>query len=339
MASEKKGAKELFDHYVDAGGNFVDTVDLYTNGTSETWLGEFVKDRALRDKIVIATKFSYNGEPGNPNAGGNGRKHILNAVDGSLKRMNTDYIELYFLHTWDTLTRPEEVMRTLDDLVQQGKIRHIGLSDVLAWYASRAQTIAEWRGYEAISALQMEYSLTERNIENEYIDLGQQTGMGEMVWSPLASELLSGKYKPSESEVKGEGRLASIANSGNPDFDKFTDKNWEIVKAFEEVSKEVDQPMAAVAINWVANRPGVSSVILGATKLNQLEQTVGALDFNIPQELANKLDEVSKPDQQFPYTFFTPGIQSMLTGGTKVGDKPSSYGKTNFIDAAPAGVE
>ena len=285
----------------------MDSVDLYTNGTSETWLGEFVKDRALRDKIVIATKFSYNGEPGNPNAGGNGRKHILNAVDGSLKRMNTDYIDLYFLHTWDTLTRPEEVMRTLDDLVQQGKIRHIGLSDVLAWYASRSQTIAEWRGYEPISALQMEYSLTERNIENEYIYLGQQTGMGEMVWSPLASELLSGKYKPSESEVKGEGRLASIANSGNPDFDKFTDKNWEIVKALEEVSKEVDQPMAAVAINWVANRPGVSSVILGATILNQLEQTVGALDFNIPQELANKLDEVSKPTSSFLIRFLPRG--------------------------------
>ncbi len=266
--AEKSGAKELFDHYVDAGGNFIDTADLYTNGTSETWLGEFVKDRGLRDKVVIASKFSYNGDPGNPNGGGNGRKHILKAVEGSLQRMGTDYIDLYFLHTWDTFTRPEEVMRTLDDLVKAGKIRHVGLSDVPAWYASRAQTLAEWRGYEPVSALQMEYSLTERNIENEYIDLGQQLGMGIMVWSPLASGLLSGKYKPSENKVAGEGRLAALAGSGNPAFDKFTDKNWQIVKVLEEVSKEIGQPMASVAINWVANRPGVSSVILGATKLN-----------------------------------------------------------------------
>ncbi|MEO1054165.1 MAG: aldo/keto reductase [Bacteroidota bacterium] len=337
--AEKDGAKALFNHYVDAGGNFIDTADLYTNGTSESWLGEFVKERNLRDKIVIATKFSYNAEPGNPNAGGNGRKNILRAVEGSLKRMGTDYIDLYFLHTWDTLTRPEEVMRTMDDLVRDGKVRHIGLSDVPAWYASRAQTIADWRGYEPVSALQMEYSLTERNIENEYIDMGQELGMGVMVWSPLASGLLSGKYKPSESKVEGEGRLASLAASGNPAFAKFTDKNWKVVSALEKVASEINQPMATVAINWVANRPGVSSVILGATKLSQLEQTTSSLDFEIPEVLMTELNEASQPDLQFPYTFFTPGMQSMLAGSTKVGDKPGSYKKTNFIDAAPAGVE
>ena len=337
--AEKEGAKELFDHYVDAGGNFIDTADLYTNGTSEQWLGEFVKERGLRDKIVIATKFTFNAEPGNPNAGGNGRKNILRAVEGSLKRMGTDYIDLYFLHAWDSLTRPEEVMRTLDDLVSAGKIRHVGLSDVPAWYASRAQTLAEWRNYEPISALQMEYSLVERNIENEYIDLGRETGMGIMVWSPLASGLLSGKYKPSENKVEGEGRLASLADSGNPAFAKFTDRNWRIVSALEEVAKEMDQPMASVAINWVANRPGVSSVILGATKLAQLQQTTNALDFEIPDALATKLDEASQREMNFPYTFFVPGMQAMVTGGAKVGSKPFSYAQPLWIDAAPVGVE
>ena len=152
--SDKETARQLFNAYADAGGNFFDTADLYTNGTSETWLGEFVAERGLRDKAVIATKFTYNGEPGNPNAGGNGRKNILRAVEGSLKRLGTDYIDLYILHTWDRVTPAEEVMRTLDDLVRAGKIRHAGLSDVPAWYASRAQTLADWRGYEPISALQ-----------------------------------------------------------------------------------------------------------------------------------------------------------------------------------------
>ncbi|MEM8901486.1 MAG: aldo/keto reductase [Bacteroidota bacterium] len=337
--AEKAGAKELFDTYIDAGGNFLDTADLYTNGTSESWLGEFVKERGLRDKVVIASKFSYNAEPGNPNAGGNGRKNILRAVEGSLKRLDTDYLDLYFLHTWDTMTRPEEVMRTLDDLVSAGKVRHIGLSDVPAWYASRAQSIAEWRGYEPISTLQMEYSLVERNIENEFIDLGQQLGMGMMVWSPLGSGLLSGKYKPSKGEVSGEGRLASLANSGNPAFDKFTERNWEIVRTLEEVANEIDRPMAAVAINWVANQAGVSSVILGATKLYQLQETLTSLEFQIPQSLMQKLNQVSKPDLLFPYSFFIPSMQFMLTGGTQVGDKPVNYHKKNFIDAAPAEVE
>ena len=337
--AEKSGAKELFDAYIDAGGNLLDTADLYTNGTSEQWLGEFIKDRSLRDKTVIASKFSYNAEPGNPNAGGNSRKNLLRAVEGSLKRLDTDYIDLYFLHTWDTLTKPQEVMRTLDDLVSSGKVRHIGLSDVPAWYAAKAQTIAEFRGYEPVSVLQMEYSLVERTIENEYIDLGLDSGMGIMVWSPLASGLLSGKYKPSANEVSGEGRLATVAGSGNPAFEKFTDRNWEIVSALEKVANEINQPMASVAINWVANRPGVANVILGATKLQQLEQTMKALDFDIPVALMEQLTEASNVPASFPYSFFTPSMQSMLTGGAKVGDKPAGYRKNTFIDAAPAGVE
>lgn len=337
--AEKSGAKELFDHYVDAGGNFIDTADLYTNGTSETWLGEFIKDRSLRDKLVVATKFSFGAEPGNPNAGGNSRKNILRAVEGSLKRLVTDYIDLYFLHCWDTLTKPEEVIRTLDDLVSAGKIRHIGLSDVPGWYAARAQSIAEWRGYEPVSVMQLEYSLVERNIEHEHIPLGQELGMGVMVWSPLASGLLSGKYKPSEGKVEGEGRLASLANSGNPAFEKFTERNWKIVSALEEVAKELDKPMASVAINWVANRPGVANVILGATKLHQLDETLTALDFDIPAALNTKLEEASNYSVPFPYSFFQSGMQGMLTGGTAVGDKPVGYHHPVWIPGESVSVE
>lgn len=140
--ADEETTRQLFNTYVDAGGNFIDTADLYTNGTSERLIGKFVAERSLRDRVVIAIKFSYNAEPGNPNAGGNGRKNILRAVEGSLQRLGTDYIDLYILHTWDRITPTEEVMRTFDDLVRSGKVRHIGLSDVPAWYATRAQTLA-----------------------------------------------------------------------------------------------------------------------------------------------------------------------------------------------------
>src|SRR4051812_10343572 len=149
--ADKQTAAAMVGTYVEAGGNFFDTADLYTGGTSETWLGELIAERGLRDRAVIATKFTYNAEPGNPNAGGNGRKNILRAVEGSLKRLGTDYIDLYILHTWDMLTPAEEVMRTLDDLVRSGKVRHVGLSNMPAWYAGRAQAIAEHRGYGPVT--------------------------------------------------------------------------------------------------------------------------------------------------------------------------------------------
>lgn len=335
-----EGAREIFDTYVEAGGNFFDSADLYVNGRSEEMLGRFIKDHGMRDRAVIATKFSYNAEPGNPNAGGNGRKNIMRAVEGSLKRLGTDYIDLYILHTWDQLTEPEEVMRTLDDLVRAGKIHHIGLSDVPAWYAMRAQTVAEFRGLEPVSSVQLEYSLVERNIEGEYADLATRYGMGITVWSPLASGLLSGKYKPSQGDEppSGEGRLATMAGSGNAAFNKFNDRNWAIVAALEEVANEVGRSMAQVALNWVANRPGVASVLIGATKKHQLEDNLAALDFELTPDLTERLDAASDPNFSFPYGFFKPEMAAMLTGGAHVGDKPGHYGALRFFDAQPAGV-
>ncbi|NJL46700.1 MAG: aldo/keto reductase [Leptolyngbyaceae cyanobacterium SM2_5_2] len=336
--ADETSARQLFNAYVDAGGNFVDTADLYTGGTSEAWLGQFIAERNLRDRMVITTKFTYNAEPGNPNAGGNGRKNILRAVEGSLQRLGTDYIDLYMLHTWDTITPVEEVMRTMDDLVRSGKVRHIGLSDTPAWYAARGQTLAEWRGYEPLSALQLEYSLVERNIEQEFVSLGTELGMGIMVWSPLASGLLSGKYKPSESGSTGAGRLATMQGSSNPGFQKFSDRNWKIVGELERVAQILDRSMAQVAINWTANRPGIASVIIGATKLSQLEDNLKALDFEIPSELKQRLDEVSRPAVQFPYSFFGDEIQGMIHGGVTVGAKPVGYILNQLIQSSGAGV-
>lgn len=336
--ADEDTARQLFNTYVDAGGNFIDTADLYTGGTSETWLGKFIAERNLRDRIVIATKFTYNAEPGNPNAGGNGRKNMMRAVEGSLKRLATDYIDLYILHTWDTITPAEEVIRTMDDLVRSGKVRHIGLSDTPAWYAARAQTLAEWRGYEPVSTLQLEYSLVERNIEREFVPLGIELGMGIMVWSPLASGLLSGKYKPSEGGYTGEGRLETVKGISNPAFQKISDRNWKIVSELEQVAKELGRSMAQVAVNWTANRPSIASVIVGATKLSQLEDNLKALEFEIPTELANRLELVSRPDSQFPYSFFGNEIQGMIHGGVAVGNKPVGYAPNLLIQSAGAEV-
>lgn len=331
-------ARQLFNSYVESGGNFLDTADLYTGGTSEAWIGEFIAERKLRDRMIITTKFTYNAEPGNPNAGGNGRKNILRAVEGSLKRLGTDYIDLYMLHTWDTMTPAEEVMRTMDDLVRSGKVRHIGLSDTPAWYAARAQTLAEWRGYEPISTLQLEYSLVERNIEQEFVPLGRELGMGIMVWSPLASGLLSGKYKPSEGGATGEGRLETVKGISNPAFQKFSDRNWQIVAELEQVAQKLDRSMAQVALNWTVNRPGIASVIIGATKQSQLADNLKALDFEIPPELSYQLEQVSRPEPQFPYSFFGGDIQGMIHGGVTVGTKPIGYAPEHLIQSTGSGV-
>lgn len=334
--ADRATAARMLDTYLDRGGNLIDTADLYTNGTSETWLGEMVKERKARDRVVIATKFSYNPEPLNPNTGGNGRKNILRAVEGSLARLGTDYIDLYILHTWDKITPPDEVIRTLDDLVRQGKIRHVGLSDVPAWYAARAQTLAELRGLEAPCTLQLEYSLLERNIEHEFVDLATRYGMGIMVWSPLASGLLSGKYRPG---AAAEGRLEVRKDSTNPAFAKLKDPRVsQVVTALAEVSSALGRSMAQVAVSWAAAQPGVATVLVGATKLAQLEDNLGALDFEIPLELRQKLDAASAPARPFPYSFFGPEIQAMITGGATVGDKPAGYRPPIVTEGAGAGV-
>jgi len=334
--ADKDTARQLVDAYVEAGGNFFDTADLYTNGTSEAWLGEFIAERGLRDRAVIATKFSYNAQPGNPNAGGNGRKNILRAVEGSLQRLRTDYIDLYILHTWDRVTPAEEVMRTLDDLVRVGKVRHVGLSDVPAWYASRAQAIAELRGYEPLSALQLEYSLAERSIEHEFVPLGSEHGMGIMVWSPLASGLLSGKYRASDNG--GSGRLDAMRQSTNPGFQKFTPRNWAIVAELEAVAGEIGRSMAEVALNWVANRPGVASVIVGATRLQQLQANLAALSFELSPSQHARLAGAGAPERPFPYTFFGEEIQGMIHGGATVGSKPAGYAPRVEISGGGAGI-
>jgi aryl-alcohol dehydrogenase-like predicted oxidoreductase len=316
--TEQDVSRSIFNRYIDAGGNFVDTADMYTGGTSEKMVGQFISERKLRDRVVLATKFTFNAEQGNPNAGGNGRKNIYRALEGSLKRLQTDYIDLYWLHVWDTYTPVEEVVSTLNDLVRQGKIRHYGFSDTPAWYVARAQTIAEFQGKERVSALQLEYSLVERNIEREHIPVAQELGIAVLPWSPLAGGFLAGKYKRTGNTGVGDGRHEVTKNSGNPAFNKFTERNWQVLDALLSVAKQMNKPPAQVALNWAATQPGVTSTIIGATKLPQLDDNLAAIDFEIPAELRKQLDEASAIEAIHPYIFYGSNIHSMVTGGASV---------------------
>jgi aryl-alcohol dehydrogenase-like predicted oxidoreductase len=319
----------LLDRYAALGGNFLDTADGYTNGSSESLIGEWLAARpGMRDRVVLATKFTFNAEPGNPNAGGNGRKNVHRALEGSLRRLRTDCVDLYWLHAWDGVTPAEEVMATFDQLVRRGLVRNVGLSDVPAWYVARAQTLAQWRGFEPLCALQLEYSLVERNLEREHAPAAIELGLGIVPWSPLASGLLTGKYRRDQkgSAAKGEGRLQVIQGSGNPAFDKlFTERNWRIVDELLAVAREVERPPAQVALNWVARRPGVASPIVGATKVQQLEDNLAALQFTLPAAAVARLDAVGAPELVHPYQFFAPTMRAMITGGVTVHREPPTW--------------
>lgn len=321
-AADLDTSGQILDAYLDAGGNFVDTADAYSGGASEQLVGKLLAERGARDRTVLSTKYTLAGRPGDPNAGGNGRKAMMRAAEGSLQRLGTDYIDLYFVHAWDGLTPVEEVMRGLDDLVSSGKVRHVALSDVPAWYAARAQTLAEWRDYAPLVALQLEYSLTQRGLEYEFPDLAQELGMGLMTWGPLSGGLLSGKYSADATGEPTEGRL-KVAASMAPKMDTRNERNWRILAEVTAVAKEIGRTPAQVAVNWVANRPAVGSVLLGASRPQQIQSNVTALDFTLPDDLRARLDEVSAPPEAMPYSFLLDTLQAGLN--TDVRSKRPGY--------------
>jgi aryl-alcohol dehydrogenase-like predicted oxidoreductase len=317
--SDGATSRAIFDRYVADGGNVMDCADVYVEGKSEELLGQFVAESGLRDKLVIATKYTFNPQEGNPNAGGNGRKNIYRAMESSLRRLKMDYVDLYWMHVWDTVTPASEVVDTLGTLVHEGKIRYYGFSDVPAWYAAQAQTLAHCSGREPVAALQLEYSLVERTIEREHVVAAQELGMGLCPWSPLASGFLAGKYSREKGADSSQGsRLEVLKKANNPAFKKLTERNYQILDALLEVSKALDRPAAQVALNWVVTQPGVTSTIIGATKLLQLEDNLAALSFEIPADLRSKLDSASQLEAAHPYMFFDGVLQERIHGGVTV---------------------
>ena len=308
--SSVEASEAILDRYVELGGNFVDTANFYTKGHSEKIIGDHVgHDHQRRDRLVIATKFSGNMDVGDPNGGGSNRKSIIGACEQSLRRLRTDYIDLYWLHNWDKLTPIEETMSALHDLVQAGKVRYIGVSDTPAWKVAQAQLIAQFRGWAPFIGLQIEYSLLERTVEGELIPMAEELGLGVTPWSPLKGGVLSGKYTRQNAGVAADGRQW---NAGYLD-----ENSYSVIDALSRLAKELDTTVARVALAWVQARPAVSSTIIGARTLAQLEDNLKALEVKLSPEHTAELDALTKPKLNFPADFLE--LTRMLhAGGTTI---------------------
>lgn len=309
-------SEAIFNAYVDAGGNFIDTADMYAKGRSEELVGEYIAKRSLRDKLVLATKFSFNAEPGNPHAGGNGRKNLHRALEGSLRRLKTDYVDLFWMHVWDQVTPMEELLQSMGDLVRAGKIRYFAFSDVPAWYAASAAMLARTTNIPGPIALQMPYSLIERGIERDHVAAAREFGMGITPWSPLAAGFLAGKYtRDAEGKVSaGGGRL----DLNLPSFQLFTERNWQVLERVRAIALEAGLDMAKMSLAWAMAQPGITSLILGASKVEQLHSNLAALELTLSPEVLAKLAEASSTDQTMMDRFFSPGLKKGVFGGTDV---------------------
>ena len=238
-------SRAIFDAYIDAGGNSVDTADIYAGGRSEELVGDFIKARDLRDRIILATKYGWNASGDNPLAGGNGRKHVYRALENSLRRLQTDYLDLYWMHVWDGVTPPEETLQTLGDLVRAGKIRYFGFSDMPCWFIVKAATLAQAHNAPGPIAMQMFYSLIERNIEHEFVPAARELSMGIVPSSPLGAGFLTGKY--GRDDRANKGRLSGDSPFGDS---LFTGRNWQILDVLRAVAAEIERPPAQVALAW-----------------------------------------------------------------------------------------
>ena len=303
-------SEAIFQAYVEAGGNVIDTADVYSGGRSEELLGGYIADQGLRDRLVLATKFTFSAEAGNPNAGGNGRKNIYRALEGSLRRLRTDYIDLYWLHFWDMVTPVEEVLQTLGDLVRAGTIRYFGFSDVPAWYATKAATLAAAHATPGPIALQVPYSLVEREIEREHLPAARECGLGVTPWGALASGFLTGKYRREGDGVAGEGRF----DTWKP-FRQITDRTWQALDAVRAVAAEIERPPAQVALAWASAQPGITSPILGARTLEQLRDALASLEVELGPAQLRRLDESSGLRPGDP---FTAEVSRGIFGGATV---------------------
>ena len=307
----KDEARRVYDAFREAGGNSIDTANMYTNGTSESFLGEFIKGH--RESVVMATKYT-NAAPGtDPNAAGNHRKSMVQAVEASLKRLQTDYIDLYWVHIWDQITPVEEVMRGLDDLVRQGKVLYVGISDAPAWWIAQANTLAHLRGWSPFVGLQIEYSLIERTVERELIPVAKALDLGLTAWSPLAGGVLTGKYHGHGSSEPGR-----MNGDMMKQFLPEEQRTERIIAAVKTVSDEVGRSMAQIALAWLRYRPVAVIPIIGARKLSQLRDNLASFDLVLPADQLKTLDESSRIELGFPHDFYAKElVRTFVYGGLR----------------------
>jgi aryl-alcohol dehydrogenase-like predicted oxidoreductase len=314
FGSDKEESRRILDRYAELGGNFLDTANRYTKGTSETFLGEFLEGR--RQRFVLATKYSITGAPGVANSGGNARKTMMEAVTDSLKRLRTDYIDLYWVHAWDGRTPIDEVMRGLDDLVRQGKVLYVGISDTPAWKVAQANTLAELRGWSRFIGLQIEYSLAQRTPERELLPMARDLDLGVTPWSPLAGGVLTGKFASTTSIPEDSGREGFTKGLG-----VLTDRVLGIATVVKAIASETGATPAQVALQWVVRQPGVTSTIFGAKRMDQLEDNLGALAVDLTDAHLARLDEASRIELGFPHDFLRRDmVKGFTTGGVTILD-------------------
>ncbi|BAY31309.1 aldo/keto reductase [Nostoc carneum NIES-2107] len=311
--ASKDESRQIFDTFVEAGGNFIDTANGYTDGSSEKIVGELIaKDR---ERFVVATKYSFplrmNENQKNPNGSGNHRKNLIQSLEGSLKRLNTDYIDLFWLHAWDFTTPIEEVLRSLDDVVRQGKVLYIGISNAPAWIISQANTIAQYQGWTQFVALQVEYSLIQRTPERDLIPMAKALDLAVTPWSPLGGGVLTGKYNKPAQPGDEQGRLTNAA------LGSISERNLAIADVVSQVAQDIGQTPSQVALAWLHAQTGVIIPIIGARKLSQFQDNLASLDINLSPAHLQRLNEVSQIELGYPHDFLhNDTIRDRLFGGT-----------------------
>ena len=325
--SSVSDSERILDHYIECGGNFIDTANGYTKGHSEKIIGDHVgRDPRKRDRLVIATKFMSNMFLGDPNGGGASRKAVIAQCEESLRRLQTDYIDLYWMHVWDRFTPIEETMAALDTLVRQGKVRYVGFSDTPAWKVAQAQTLARFRDTAPLVALQIEYSLLQRTVEGELMPMAQELGLGVTPWSPLKGGVLSGKYKREDHGKHKPGRGARIVNL-------LDEGAYALLDLMAGIAREHDTTVARVALAWLGARPGVTSPIIGVRTLDQLNDNLAALEVKLTPEQMTRLNEASKPQLAFPADFVAAGTMFYFGGATIDGQRAEVWPMAPQSDA------
>ncbi len=308
IGADYETSKEVFDVFADAGGTFIDTANAYTFGTSEKWVGEFIHQD--RDHFVLATKYSISDRKGDLNFSGNHRKNMIRSVEGSLKRLNTDYIDLFWLHYWDYTTPVEEIMRAFDDLVTSRKVNYIGMSDTPAWIVSRAQTMAELRGWHTFAGLQIEFSLITPDGLRDLLPMAKELGLAVTPWGAMGGGALSGKYLK---DANAKGRVPENSKRRNERAQKIT-------KVVMEIAEETLHTPAQIALNWTRQRDQVVIPIIGARTSEQLKDSLGCIEFEIPLDAMERLNEVSKIELGFPHDFLSPELLKNVFFGGEVKD-------------------
>jgi aryl-alcohol dehydrogenase-like predicted oxidoreductase len=298
--ADEETSRELVGRFLEARGNFVDTADVYSDGLSEEITGRALK--GVRDDLVLATKVRFPMGEG-PNDAGLSRKHIVQGCEDSLRRLGTDYLDLYQVHCWDSATPLEETLSALTDLVRSGKVRYIGVSNFTGWQLMKSLAVSEDNGFEKFVCLQPQYSLVERNIEREILPVCVEEGLGVIPWSPLGGGFLSGKYRRDE-EPPEDSRIAGAAESMEEHWERRAiDRNWATLDAVGGISEETGKSYAQISLNWLLRQRGVTSPIIGARTLEQLEVNLGATGWELTAEQVENLSEASALEDVYPYRF------------------------------------